>query len=199
VLVGTGYGRDNIKGCDATVTEISCHALGAHHRLRRGATLIDVGGQDSKAIKIDEKGNVVRFAMNDKCAAGTGRFLEVMAQKLEVSLEAFSTLAMEARSSVPISSMCSVFAESEVISLIAEGKPKDGIARGVHKAIAERTTALCRRVAGEPPYYMAGGVAKNGGLVQELSRSLGSEVKVLDDPQFSGALGAAIVALRSVP
>jgi predicted CoA-substrate-specific enzyme activase len=135
--------------------------------------------------------------MNDKCAAGTGRFLEVMAQKLEVSLEAFAALAVGAGSAVPISSMCSVFAESEVISLIAEGKPKDGIARGVHEAIAARTASLCKRIAGEPPYSMAGGVAKNGALVRALSACLGAEVAVLPDPQFSGALGAALLACRS--
>jgi predicted CoA-substrate-specific enzyme activase len=197
-IVGTGYGRENLAGCDATVTEISCHALGAHYRLRHGATIIDVGGQDSKAIRIDPEGNVIRFAMNDKCAAGTGKFLEVMAQKLEVSLPELAQLSLAADSSVPISSMCSVFAESEVISLIAEGKSKEGIALGVHKAIAERTASLCRRIAGEPPYYMAGGVAKNAGLVRELGACLGSEVRVLEDPQMSGALGAAMMARKGL-
>jgi predicted CoA-substrate-specific enzyme activase len=196
-IVGTGYGRSTIEGCDATVTEISCHALGAHTQLHHAATLIDVGGQDSKAIRIDGEGNVVRFAMNDKCAAGTGRFLEVMAQKLELSLSAFAALAQGSPTSVPISSMCSVFAESEVISLIAAGKPREGIARGVHEAIAERTASLCKRISGEPPYVMAGGVAKNTALVAALSACLGAEVTVLRDPQFSGALGAALMALRN--
>jgi predicted CoA-substrate-specific enzyme activase len=195
-VVGTGYGRSKIGGVDSVVTEISCHALGASHILGKPVTIIDIGGQDSKAIKIDANGGVVRFAMNDKCAAGTGRFLEVIADRLEMGLEEFAELSWQAKKSVAISSMCSVFAESEVISLIASGNTKEEIAKGIHKAIAERTIALARRIDGEPPYYMTGGVAKNRGLVKELENCLGTKMEVLEEPQFSGALGAAILALR---
>ncbi len=195
-LTATGYGRNQIKGADNIVTEISCHALGAHHILQHKATIIDIGGQDSKAIKFDEQGQVQRFAMNDKCAAGTGRFLEVMSEKLKMNLDDFSQLALQAKRSVPISSMCSVFAESEVISLIAAGSPKEEIAKGIHQAIAERTIGLTRRIKGEPPYFMAGGVARNKGLVNELAYYLNSELRVLPEPQFSGALGAALMGRR---
>jgi len=197
-VVATGYGRNKIEIADDIITEISCHGLGVHHLLGKAGTIIDIGGQDSKAIKIDGRGAVIRFAMNDKCAAGTGRFLEVMANKLEMSLDDFSLLALKAKKHVAISSMCSVFAESEVISLIASGCSKEEIAKGIHRSIAERTIALAKRIDGEPPYYMAGGVAQNAGLVQELEESLGETLKVIDYPQFSGALGAAIMALREV-
>lgn len=195
-IVATGYGRNKVVCADDVLTEISCHALGAHKILGSACTIIDIGGQDSKAIKVDADGGVVRFAMNDKCAAGTGRFLEVMAAKLEMSLEEFAELAFIAKKHVPISSMCSVFAESEVISLIASGSSREAIAKGIHKAIAERTIALAKRIEGTPPYYMAGGVAKNRGLVKELGECLGLELEVIDYPQFSGALGAALIALN---
>ena len=195
-IVATGYGRNNVEDADEIITEISCHAVGAHHILGRGGTIIDIGGQDSKAIRIDDEGRVVQFAMNDKCAAGTGRFLEVMANKLEMGLEDFAKLALNANKSVLVSSMCSVFAESEVISLIASGKSKEEIAKGIHKAIADRTASLSRRVNGMPPYYMAGGVSKNGSLVRELEDCLGSKIEVIEGPQFTGALGAALFALK---
>lgn len=195
-MVATGYGRNNITDADDVVTEISCHARGAYHLTRKGGTIIDIGGQDSKAIRLDDKGGVARFAMNDKCAAGTGRFLEVMAAKLEMSLEEFASLAQKASRSVPISSMCSVFAESEVISLIASGVTKESIAKGIHKSIAERTIALAKRIEGAPPYFMTGGVAKNKGLVGELEECLGHKLDIVENPQFSGALGAALIALR---
>lgn len=139
---------------------------------------------------------MVQFAMNDKCAAGTGRFLEVMAGKLEVSIDKFAELALKASRTVLVSSMCSVFAESEVISLIAAGSSKEEIAKGIHKAIAERTASLARRINGTPPFYMAGGVAKNKCLVAELKKCLGAEIEVIEEPQFTGALGAALFALR---
>jgi predicted CoA-substrate-specific enzyme activase len=192
--IATGYGRNEIKIADDAVTEITCHALGAHHILGREATIIDIGGQDSKAIKISKDGAVVRFAMNDKCAAGTGRFLEVMAAKLGMEIGGFAELALRASEHVPISSMCSVFAESEVISLIASGRTREEIAKGIHMAIAERTAALARRIGGAAPYYMAGGVARNKALVAGISACLGDPVSVIVHPQFSGALGAAIIA-----
>ncbi len=195
-LVATGYGRNNVDGADEIVTEITCHAAGAYHLLGRSGTIIDIGGQDSKAIKIDENGQIIQFAMNDKCAAGTGRFLEVMAEKLCLSLDEFAKMAKNSKKSVPVSSMCSVFAESEVVSLIASGKSKEEIAKGIHKAIAERTVSLVKRINGKPAYYMSGGVSKNECLVLELEHCLGSKLKVVDEPQFTGALGAALIALE---
>lgn len=195
-LVATGYGRNNVEGADEIVTEITCHAAGAYHLLGRSGTIIDIGGQDSKAIKMDETGRVVQFAMNDKCAAGTGRFLEVMADKLRLSLDEFAKMAKKSEEAVPVSSMCSVFAESEVISLIAGGKSREEIAKGIHQSIAERTASLARRINGKPPYYMAGGVSKNECLVGELERCLGSKIDVVEEPQFTGALGAALIALN---
>lgn len=193
-IVATGYGRNNVEGADEIVTEITCHATGAYHVLGRKGTVIDIGGQDSKAIRIGDDGKVLQFAMNDKCAAGTGRFLEVMASKLEIGLEEFANMAQGAGNAVPVSSMCSVFAESEVISLIASGSPKEEIAKGIHRAIAERTASLSRRIGGEAPYFMAGGVAKNRCLVAELEAFLGSKIDVIEEPQFTGALGAALIA-----
>lgn len=195
-IVATGYGRNEIGGADEIVTEITCHAIGAYQTLSKSMTLIDIGGQDSKAIKIGNGGRVERFAMNDKCAAGTGRFLEVMSAKLEMSLSEFAEISMRADSYVPISNMCSVFAESEVISLIASGKSKEEIAKGIHRSIAERTIGLMKRIEGAPPYYMAGGGAKNPALIEELEECLGEKVAVLNEPQFSGAYGAATLAAR---
>jgi len=193
-IVATGYGRENIDFADESVTEITCHALGANYILRDGGTIIDIGGQDSKAIKINKDGAVQKFAMNDKCAAGTGRFLEVIADRLEMTLEEFARLAVASKGAVAVSSMCSVFAESEVISLIASGSSKEEISRGIHQSIAARTASLVKRVEGEPPYYMSGGVAKNRAMVKELSDSLDSNVTVIKNPQIVGALGAAIHA-----
>lgn len=198
IVVATGYGRNNVGLADESVTEITCHAIGAHHAVRRGGTIIDIGGQDSKAIRIDDSGNVLKFAMNDKCAAGTGRFLEVMAQKLQISIDEFARLAAKADKSVTVSSMCSVFAESEVISLIAAGKSAEEIALGIHQAIASRTASLVKRIEGAAPYYMSGGVAKNHALVKELADCLGGEITVIKNPQLVGALGAAIYAARGL-
>lgn len=195
-VISTGYGRNSIDFATEPVTEITCHALGANHILKGGGTLIDIGGQDSKAIKMDSTGSVRKFAMNDKCAAGTGRFLEVIADRLQMSLEEFARLALSAKSEVAVSSMCSVFAESEVISLIASGASKEEISKGIHRSIASRTASLVKRVEGEPPYYMSGGVAKNAAMVKALSESLGARVTVIRNPQTVGALGAAIFAAR---
>ncbi len=195
-IVATGYGRANIDFADERVTEITCHALGAHARLGHKVTIIDIGGQDSKAIRVASDGSVEKFAMNDKCAAGTGRFLEVIADRLEMSLSEFAQIAGRAKKATPVSSMCSVFAESEVISLIASGQPKEAIAKGIHEAIALRTVSLVRRIDGAEPFYMTGGVAKNLALVEELSKGLNAELKVVTNPQTVGAHGAAIFASR---
>lgn len=196
-ITATGYGRNQIQDADHVMTEITCHAIGAFKKFQKPATVIDIGGQDSKVIKIGEEAKVLRFSMNDKCAAGTGRFLEVIAERLGLTLAEFSKLAGETNGTVPISNMCTVFAESEVISLIAAGHPREHIAKGIHQAIAERTVSLVKRTEGEPPYYMTGGVAKNKALVKELSKALGKDVVTADEPQLNGAHGAAIISMEN--
>ncbi len=196
-LVATGYGRDRVDGRLASVTEISCHARGICALLPGTDVLVDVGGQDSKTIRIDSGGNVVDFAMNDKCAAGTGRFLEAMSRALEVDIEELGNLDEGAKGDLVLSSMCTVFAESEVVSLIAEGERVREIVAGLHRAIASRTRALVRRVAsdvGDLKVAMSGGVARNPGVVRALSAALGREIRVPPEPDTVGALGAALIA-----
>jgi predicted CoA-substrate-specific enzyme activase len=193
-IVATGYGRINVPFADKQVTEITCHGRGAVYLIPQTRTVIDIGGQDSKVIRVDSRGTVEDFAMNDKCAAGTGRFLEVMARALETDLEGFSALAGAARKAAPISSMCTVFAESEVVSLIGQGRPREEIALGLCEAVAERTAALVHRVGLTEAVTMTGGVAKIGSVVAAISRKLGVPVKVPPEPQVVGALGAALVA-----
>jgi predicted CoA-substrate-specific enzyme activase len=192
--VATGYGRSAVDYADDVVTEITCHARGMARQVEGVRTVIDIGGQDTKAIAVDARGNVSRFLMNDKCAAGTGRFLEVMARALEVDIEEFGPRALEAASGVTISSMCTVFAESEVVSLIAEGLPVGEIVRGLCDSIAARTAALVDRVGREKKIAMSGGVAKNVGVVRALERALGTKLVIPPDPQIVGALGAALIA-----
>ncbi len=194
-VLATGYGRKNVAAADARRTEISCHARGAHQVLRGVRTVIDIGGQDSKAILLDRSGRMVDFAMNDRCAAGTGRFLEVMAEVLEIGLDAMGEVPEAAASQcAPINSLCTVFAESEVISWLAEGRAVADIVRGVHASVAERTVALLSRVGFEPPLLMSGGVALNRGVVAALQKRLQHSVQVPPDPQLIGALGAACLA-----
>jgi predicted CoA-substrate-specific enzyme activase len=195
--VATGYGRNRVDDRLAAVTEITCHARGVEALLPGTEVLVDIGGQDSKAIRLDGKGRVLEFAMNDKCAAGTGRFLEAMARALEVKLSELETLDARATQHRAISSMCTVFAESEVVSLIAEGAERTEIARGLHRAIAARTQALVKRVArnaGELSVAMSGGVARNQGVVRALCEALGCPVQVAPAPDTVGALGAALIA-----
>ncbi|HHX86733.1 MAG TPA: 2-hydroxyglutaryl-CoA dehydratase, partial [Firmicutes bacterium] len=180
------------------VTEITCHGKGAHFLFPAARTVIDIGGQDSKVIRLSDLGSVVDFAMNEKCAAGTGRFLEVMAQALEVKLEDMAQIARKALRSVSISSMCTVFAESEVVSLIAEGTPREEIIRGLHQAVADRTSGLVHRVGLEKQVVMTGGVAKNAGAVHCLEEKLKVKIVVPEEPQITGALGAALVACDAV-
>ncbi|MFH1810749.1 MAG: acyl-CoA dehydratase activase [Pseudomonadota bacterium] len=196
-LVATGYGRNRVDDKLAAVTEITCHARGVAALLPDTRVLVDIGGQDSKAILLGPGGKVLEFAMNDKCAAGTGRFLEAMARALELDLEDLATLDQGARGDLRISSTCTVFAESEVVSLIADGVEVREIAAGLHRAIAARTQALVRRVAANLaglPVAMSGGVARNGGVVRALSHVLGCEVRVPPEPDTVGALGAALIA-----
>jgi (R)-2-hydroxyacyl-CoA dehydratese activating ATPase len=194
----TGYGRQMVAretGGD-TVSEITAHAVGARHLFPDCRTVVDVGGQDSKAISLGPEGVVVKFEMNDRCAAGTGRFLEVMATTLETPLEALGPLALGAAHAVAVNSLCTVFAESEVVSLIARGEDPAAIALGLHEAIATRLAGLARRVGPRPRVVFTGGGALNPCLLRLLEANLGLELSVPEHPQLVGALGAALLAER---
>jgi (R)-2-hydroxyacyl-CoA dehydratese activating ATPase len=193
-VIATGYGRVSIEFAGKRVTEITCHGRGAHYWNPLVRTVIDIGGQDSKVIRLNAKGKVVDFAMNDKCSAGTGRFLEVMASALEVELSGLAELSDGAQNIVSISSMCTVFAESEVVSLIARGLPREDIARGLHQSIADRTAGLVQRVGLEEPVMMTGGVARNSAVVRALNEKLKTIIIIPPEPQIAGALGAALLA-----
>jgi len=177
-IIATGYGRKNVTIAHEAKTEILCHATGAHYQNPEVRFVIDIGGQDSKAILLDDGGKVINFTMNDKCAAGTGRFLEVMSRAMEVNLDAFGELSRHADRPARISSICTVFAESEVISLIAKGTERENIVAGIHEAIAARVAAMAKRVGLRGPVMMTGGVAKNSGLVRALAEKLGLSVAV---------------------
>lgn len=194
--VSTGYGRDTIGIGDTAVTEITCHAKGAFFLDPEIRTIIDIGGQDSKVIRVDETGAVVNFTMNDKCAAGTGRFLEMMARTLELSMDEMEKLGAEWKEDVTISSMCTVFAESEVVSLVARNTAVPDVIHGLNKAVAVKTASLVRRVGGREAYMMTGGVAKNAALVKELEKKLGADIRVSGYAQLCGAIGAALLALE---
>ena len=193
-VVTTGYGRAAIQLGDESVTEITCHARGAHYLDSSVRTVIDIGGQDSKVIKLDADGHVVNFTMNDKCAAGTGRFLDTMARTMEMSLDELSGRGLAYKEDITISNTCTVFAESEVVSLIAQNKDVDDIVHGLDKAVAVKTGGLARRVDGEAPYMMTGGVSKNAGVVKALEERLGCPVIISPYAQLCGALGAALYA-----
>ena len=197
-IVSTGYGRVSIPFADENVTEISCHGKGAHYLNPEIRTILDIGGQDSKAIHLNEKGDVTDFVMNDKCAAGTGRFLEMMARTLEVDISELGPLSLKSTENIEISSMCSVFAESEVISLIAQNKETSDIAHGIHMAIAAKAISLMRRVGLEPGYMMTGGVAKNPGVVKVLEEQLKAPLFISEEPEIVGALGAALYGLENI-
>lgn len=197
-IVSTGYGRVSIPFADSTITEISCHGRGAHFLNPRVRTILDIGGQDSKAIRLNEKGEVEDFVMNDKCAAGTGRFLEMMARTLELSTDELGPVSAHWTEDIEISSMCSVFAESEVISLIAQNKEKADIVHGIHKAIAGKALSLMKRVGIEGVCMMTGGVAKNTGVVKVLEEKLNDKLFIYEEPEIVGALGAALFALEKL-
>jgi len=193
-IVTTGYGRASFPSATKRITEITCHARGAFFVHPATRTVIDIGGQDSKVIRLDGHGHNVDFQMNDKCAAGTGRFLEVMAHALEVKLEDLGRLSRTAPRTIKISSTCTVFAESEVVSLIADNQPPEVIIRGLHDAIADRILGMIRRVGVEEEVTLTGGVAKNEGVVLALRERLGVRIFVPPEPQMIGALGAALLA-----
>ena len=195
-IVTTGYGRAYIDSGDDSVTEITCHAKGAHYLNPNVRTVIDIGGQDIKAISIDEHGAVTNFLMNDKCAAGTGRFLEMMARTLGLSLEEMSVKGLDWKENIVISSMCTVFAESEVVSLVAQNKDVADIIHGLNVSVASKVGALAARLGKEDfgEYMMTGGVAKNPGIVHALEEKLKAKLYICDEAQICGALGAALFA-----
>ena len=195
-ILATGYGRHFFEThFDVpTVTEIKAFARGAKAIFSDCRTILDIGGQDTKAIAMDERGNVSKFEMNDRCAAGTGMFLEIIAKTLGYDLEEFGKEALKAQGNIQINSMCTVFAQSEVTSLVARRQKREDIARGIHMAILNRTLSLLKRVSTTPDIVFAGGVAKNPCLKYLLGDALGCEVKVPEDPQMVGAYGAAIIA-----
>jgi len=199
-VMSTGYGRNTIDIADDRITEITAHAKGVQFFFPDAHSVIDIGGQDSKAILISQKtGNVIDFQMNDKCAAGTGRFLEVMAHALEVSLDDIGKLALQSNKPASISSTCTVFAESEVISLFARGASKKDIAAGIHKSIARRVAGMAKRIGVEPLLVFCGGVARNIAVKKYLEVELGYDIVVPqlngeNSAQFTGAIGAALIA-----
>lgn len=196
-LIGTGYGRNKVPFADENISEISCHAMGVHITNPAIKAIIDIGGQDVKGIAIDDDGTVKNFAMNDKCAAGTGRFFETMANAFEMSLDEFSNLSLTAKNIIPITAQCTVFAESEVISLVGEGKPMEEIAAGIQLSVAKRCFVMAKKAGAADSVTLTGGCAKNEGLKKAIEKVL--KIKVVDlniDPQLMGALGAAEYARK---
>ena len=191
-LIGTGYGRNKVPFADENISEISCHAMGVHVTNPEVRAIIDIGGQDVKGISIDTDGTVKSFAMNDKCSAGTGRFFEAMARSFEMSLPDFSNLSLTAKNVIPITAQCTVFAESEVITLVGEGKPMDEIAAGIEMAVAKRCFVMAKKAGATDSITLTGGCAKNAGLKEAIEHVLKFKVVELKtDPQLMGALGAA--------
>ena len=191
-LIGTGYGRNKVPFADENISEISCHAMGVHVTAPSVKAIIDIGGQDVKGIAIDTDGTVLNFAMNDKCAAGTGRFFESMARAFEMSLDEFSNLSLTVKNVIPITAQCAVFAESEVISLVGEGKPMEEIAAGIQLSVAKRCFVMAKKAGAADSVTLTGGCAKNEGLKKAIEKVL--KINVVDlptDPQLMGALGAA--------
>lgn len=193
-LTATGYGRIALQFATYRITEISCHARGVHYLLPRVRTVVDVGGQDSKVTRLDDEGRALDFEMNDRCAAGTGRFLEVMAGALGVDLPGLAELALSSRDPAQLSSTCTVFAESEVVGLLAQGRSREDVAAGLCRAVAQRVAAMMQRLGLEPEVAFTGGVALNAGVREALAEVLGVPVTVPPDPQLTGALGAALLA-----
>ncbi|MBI4243520.1 MAG: 2-hydroxyglutaryl-CoA dehydratase [Planctomycetes bacterium] len=195
-IIGTGYGRFKVKFGDDQITEISCHARGAHLLFPATRTVVDMGGQDTKAIKINENGEVVDFAMNDKCAAGTGRFLSQAAEVLKIPLDDIGRISLESKRPIKMTSVCTVFVESDIISYLAQGCRIDDILSGVHRSIAARTCALLRRTGLEQEITFTGGVSRNIGMVKALEDTLASKLNVSEQSHYIGAIGAAIFALE---
>ena len=196
-IVATGYGRNAVSIADTTITEITCHAVGVHNLVPDAMTVIDIGGQDSKLLRLDTAGRVRDFVMNDRCAAGTGRFLEVVAERLGVGLESLGRLAAGSSNPAAISSMCVVFAETEITGLLASGTASEDIVAGVQASIASRIISMAGRSA-ETPIIFTGGVAMVSGMADAMQAALGQNVSICHDPQMTGALGAAILASKQL-
>lgn len=194
-VIGTGYGRFKVTFGDKQVTEISCHGRGAVHMFPKTGTVIDMGGQDSKAIRVKPDGEIIEFCMNDKCAAGTGRFLGAAAMALGMNLSDLGPVSMKSTKPVKISTTCTVFAEAEVLSWLGKGKAVEDILWGVHKSIASRSYGLLRRTGINGEITFTGGVAKNPGMIKALEEALGKSLNVSDDSHYMGALGAALFAM----
>jgi predicted CoA-substrate-specific enzyme activase len=196
-LIATGCGRGLVHQAARQVTEITCHARGVFREVGHGGTLVDVGGQDSKVIAIGARGEVTDFAMNDKCAAGTGRFIENVARRLEVPLEAMGEVALGTSEEARLSSTCTVFAESEVVSLLAHGVAVEPIVRGLHRALILRLVAMIRTVGPTSPLMLSGGVVRNPAIARLLEEEIGQPVVVPKYPQLMGAYGAALIGLET--
>jgi len=192
-LVATGYGRRAVDFADEVVTEISCHGKGVKLLIPTARTVIDIGGQDSKVIEIDQSGQIANFAMNDKCAAGTGRFLEVMANVLGTSIEEIGALSLQGKKPCQISNTCTVFAESEMVSLRADGESRENLLAGIHLAMAHRVVVMGNAVGFREEIVFTGGVAKNIGMQDALQQRIQKKIRVPDQPQIIGALGAAVI------
>lgn len=192
--VGTGYGRYRVPFGDTQITEISCHARGAIYLFPLTRTILDIGGQDTKAIKISEKGEIVDFSMNDKCAAGTGRFLSAAAEVMDISIDDLGDFALRSTAPLRITNVCTVFVETEIVSLLARGKKAEDILGGVHLSIAARCISLMRRVGIDDEVSFTGGVSRNVGMVRAMEEKLQRKINVSPDSQYIGALGAALFA-----
>jgi predicted CoA-substrate-specific enzyme activase len=192
-IVATGYGRLNVPFADRQITELSCHARGVSSLFPNVRTAIDIGGQDAKCMKI-HNGKLIDFVMNDKCAAGTGRFLEVVAATLGIKLEDLGALSLKSTKKASISNVCTIFAQQEIVARLSEGDKAEDIIAGMHDALASRVAALAQRLKIEPDVVLTGGVAKNSGMVKAMRENLGCEILVPPDPLITGAMGAAILA-----
>ena len=197
-VVATGYGRVNVPFANRTVTEIACHAKGVHFIFPNARTVLDMGGQDCKAIRVDSNGNHMSFVMNDKCAAGTGRFLEVIARTLGIPLSELGPLSLQTDAPVRISSVCTVFTRSEVVRYLRKGVSKSSIAAGICDATVERVVTLLKRVGIEQEFVISGGIGKNIGVVKRIEAKLGIPARIPPEPQIVGALGAALFASEAV-
>lgn len=195
-VMATGYGRMTFPGADDQASELSCHGKGIHYLIPEARIVIDIGGQDAKVMQINERGALLNFVMNDKCAAGTGRFLDVMAGILSVQTSELAELAAKAEEPLSISSVCTVFAESEVISHLAAGATRSDVAAGIHQSVAKRVAGLGNRIGFRGPIAMSGGVALNAGVVRALEHELGKQIVTHPDAQLAGAYGAAILAFE---
>lgn len=192
-VIATGYGRFNVPFADRQTTELSCHAQGVYRLFPDVRTVIDIGGQDAKCLKV-AKGKLIDFVMNDKCAAGTGRFLEVIASTLDIPLDELGHISLKSTKKIEVSNLCTIFAQQEVVAHLSQGEKLEDIIAGLHHALASRITALARRLKVEPDVVLTGGVAKNIGMVQAMKQNLGCELLVPEDPLITGAMGAALLA-----